>query len=155
MMCIGNKSTVHSWQTRKIILSLTLLHRWRFRAAQTWRDVLWHLNKGKITILPTGWFNRPISFGYMGYFVWFQTQSLFVDAFLHNNRLENLIQMMGYHPRYLDCFLKTQQYILRGDGPLPFDYRHYIAIMVSNSLRLPFFPRKIHNKIFFHSVMFN
>lgn len=61
----------------------------------------------------------------------FQAQSLFVDAFLHNNRLEHLIQLMGYHPKYLDCFLKTQQYILRGDGPLPTPYRHYIAIMAA------------------------
>jgi len=61
----------------------------------------------------------------------FQVQNLFVDAFLHNNRLEHMIQVMGYHPHYLESFLKTQQYLLRGDGPLPYDYRHYIAIMVS------------------------
>jgi hypothetical protein len=40
-------------------------------------------------------------------------------------------QVMGYHTSYLDHFLKTQNFILRGDGPLPFHYRHYIAIMVS------------------------
>ena len=39
---------------------------------------------------------------------------------------------MGLHPSYLDSFLRTQDYMLRGDGPLPFDYRHYIAIMVRN-----------------------
>ena len=50
----------------------------------------------------------------------------------HNNRLEHMIQVMGYHPKYLECFLKTQQYMLRGDGPLPYDYRHFIAIMVSD-----------------------
>ncbi|XP_013403679.1 sestrin-1 isoform X3 [Lingula anatina] len=60
-----------------------------------------------------------------------ETQMLFVDAFLQNNRLEHIVQVMGYHPKYLDSFLKTQQYILRGDGPLPYDYRHYIAIMAS------------------------
>ena len=62
------------------------------------------------------------------YFSYFQTHNLFVDAFLHNNRLEHMVQVMGYHPQYLECFLKTQQYMLRGDGPLPYDYRHYIAI---------------------------
>ena len=61
-----------------------------------------------------------------------QAHNLFVDAFLHNNRLEHMIQVMGYHPQYLEAFLKTQQYILRGDGPLSYDYRHYIAIMVSD-----------------------
>ena len=78
-----------------------------------------------------------VNFYYMGDFVWFQAQSLFVDAFLHNNRLEHLIQLMGYHPKYLDCFLKTQQFILRGDGPLPQPYRHYIAIMVSHTFHNP------------------
>ncbi|KAK9881553.1 hypothetical protein WA026_016430 [Henosepilachna vigintioctopunctata] len=38
---------------------------------------------------------------------------------------------MGYHPTYLDHFIKTQNFILRGDGPLPYDYRHYIAIMAA------------------------
>lgn len=57
------------------------------------------------------------------------TQSLFIDAFLQNNRLDHVTQLMGYHPKYLDVFLKTQHFILRGDGPLPYDYRHYIAIM--------------------------
>uniref|UniRef100_A0A8C5XA10 Sestrin 3 n=1 Tax=Malurus cyaneus samueli TaxID=2593467 RepID=A0A8C5XA10_9PASS len=36
---------------------------------------------------------------------------------------------MGYHPQYLDSFLKTQHYLMHMDGPLPFDCRHYIAIM--------------------------
>lgn len=42
-----------------------------------------------------------------------------------------MVQVMGYHPQYLDAFQKTQQFLLRGDGPLPHEYRHYIAIMVS------------------------
>lgn len=65
------------------------------------------------------------------HFVVLQTQMLFVDAFLQNNRLDHVTQLMGYHPNYLEMFLRTQQYLLRGDGPLPFHYRHYIAIMVS------------------------
>lgn len=64
------------------------------------------------------------------FFLSFQTQMVFIDAFLQNNRLDHLTQLMGYHPTYLENFLRTQQYLLRGDGPLPFHYRHYIAIMV-------------------------
>ncbi|EEB14165.1 P53 regulated pa26 nuclear protein sestrin, putative [Pediculus humanus corporis] len=60
-----------------------------------------------------------------------QTHLLFVDAFLQNNRLDHVTQVMGYHPLYLDIFLKTQNFILRGDGPLPYDYRHFIAIMAA------------------------
>lgn len=60
----------------------------------------------------------------------FQTQMLYVDAFLQNNRLDHVTQLVGFHPSYLECFLRTQQFLLREDGPLPFDYRHFIAIMV-------------------------
>ncbi|KAL3883232.1 hypothetical protein ACJMK2_029519 [Sinanodonta woodiana] len=56
---------------------------------------------------------------------------LFVDAFLQNNRLDHVTQLMGYHPQYLESFLRTQQYLLRGEGPLPPDYRHFIAIMAA------------------------
>ncbi|KAI6078199.1 hypothetical protein LUU34_00779100 [Aix galericulata] len=56
-------------------------------------------------------------------------QFLFVKALASRGRLEAVTQQMGYHPRYLDSFLKTQHYLLHMDGPLPFDCRHYIAIM--------------------------
>ncbi|NWH18318.1 SESN3 protein, partial [Grus americana] len=45
--------------------------------------------------------------------------------------LEAVTQQMGYHPQYLDSFLKTQHYLMHMDGPLPFDCRHYIAIMAA------------------------
>lgn len=54
-----------------------------------------------------------------------------MDAFLQNNRLDHVSRVMASHPSYLDHFLRTQHFILRGDGPLPYDYRHLIAIMVS------------------------
>ncbi|KAG2467536.1 SESN3 protein, partial [Polypterus senegalus] len=38
---------------------------------------------------------------------------------------------MAYHPQYLESFLRTQHYILHMDGPLPFHYRHFIAIMAA------------------------
>ncbi|XP_046393938.1 sestrin homolog [Ischnura elegans] len=59
------------------------------------------------------------------------THMLFIDAFLQNNRLDHVTQVIGYHPTYLDVFLRTQNFILRGDGPLPYDYRHFIAIMAA------------------------
>ena len=43
------------------------------------------------------------------------------------------LQHMCLHPEYLTVFSRTQHFIMRGDGPLPFDMRHYIAIMVSGS----------------------
>lgn len=56
---------------------------------------------------------------------------LFVKVLASRGRLEAVTQQMGYHPQYLDSFLKTQHYLMHMDGPLPFDCRHYIAIMVS------------------------
>lgn len=60
-----------------------------------------------------------------------QTHVLLMDAFVQNNRLDHVSRVMSSHPSYLEHFLRTQHFILRGDGPLPYDYRHLIAIMVS------------------------
>ncbi|CAL1287134.1 unnamed protein product [Larinioides sclopetarius] len=45
--------------------------------------------------------------------------------------LNHVIKQIGYHPEYLKEFLGTQNYLLKGDGPLRYDYRHYIAIMAA------------------------
>ncbi|KAM7094795.1 sestrin-3-like isoform 1-T1 [Ciconia maguari] len=58
-------------------------------------------------------------------------QFLFVKVLASRGRLEAVTQQMGYHPQYLDSFLKTQHYLMHMDGPLPFDCRHYIAIMAA------------------------
>ena len=67
-------------------------------------------------------------------FFCFQSHMLFMDAFLQNNRLDHVSRVMSSHPSYLEHFLRTQNFILRGDGPLPYDYRHLIAIMVRINL---------------------
>uniref|UniRef100_A0A8C0C1J2 Sestrin 3 n=1 Tax=Buteo japonicus TaxID=224669 RepID=A0A8C0C1J2_9AVES len=56
---------------------------------------------------------------------------LFVKVLASRGRLEAVTQQMGYHPQYLDSFLKMQHYLMHMDGPLPFDCRHYIAIMAA------------------------
>ncbi|XP_068019702.1 sestrin-3-like isoform X2 [Melanerpes formicivorus] len=58
-------------------------------------------------------------------------QLLLVKVLANRGRLEAVTQQMGYHPQYLDSFLKTQHYLMHMDGPLPFDCRHYIAIMAA------------------------
>lgn len=47
------------------------------------------------------------------------------------DELDHVTQVIGYHPSYLEHFLKIQTFIMQGDGPLPYDYRHYLAIIVS------------------------
>uniref|UniRef100_A0A023GM61 P53 regulated pa26 nuclear protein sestrin n=1 Tax=Amblyomma triste TaxID=251400 RepID=A0A023GM61_AMBTT len=56
------------------------------------------------------------------------TQVLFIDALCQSSHLDLL---MGYHSAYQGPFLKTQNFILKSDGPLPYDQRHYIAIMAA------------------------
>lgn len=46
-------------------------------------------------------------------------QLLFVKALASRGRLEAITQQMGYHPQYLDSFLRMQHYLLHMDGPLP------------------------------------
>lgn len=48
------------------------------------------------------------------------------------------LQVMGLHPQYMKIFNKSQSFIMRGDGPLPYPYRHYIAIMVSPPICIRF-----------------
>lgn len=38
---------------------------------------------------------------------------------------------MSFHPQYLSIFSKSQAFVMRGDGPLPFHYRNFIAIMAA------------------------
>lgn len=45
--------------------------------------------------------------------------------------LDHVSQVIGYHPSYLQQFIKIQNFIMEGDGPLPYDFRHYLAIIVS------------------------
>jgi hypothetical protein len=61
--------------------------------------------------------------------------------------LDKWINVMAAHPNYLDPYLRTHNFIMRGDGPLPYNVRHYIALMVSCSVCLSLPVWKNH---FFH-----
>ncbi|XP_030260717.1 sestrin-1 isoform X1 [Sparus aurata] len=60
-----------------------------------------------------------------------RTQTIFEDAFAALGRLDNISVVMGFHPQYLESFLRTQHYLLQMDGPLSLHYRHYIGIMAA------------------------
>lgn len=55
----------------------------------------------------------------------------YTDHPMEKIKLDHVTQVIGYHPKYLEHFLRTQNFIMNGDGPLPYNYRHYLAIMVS------------------------
>lgn len=76
-----------------------------------------------------------VTFFGMLFLFYLQTKVLFTEAYRQNSRLDHLTQIMGFHPQYLACFLRTQNRLMRAEGPLPYEYRHYIAIIVSKSKR--------------------
>lgn len=45
--------------------------------------------------------------------------------------LDHVSQVIGYHPSYLQHFIKTQSFMMQRDGPLPYDYRYYLAIIAA------------------------
>ena len=55
---------------------------------------------------------------------------LLVESFLLSGRVTNVTSLIAFHPQYLECFLKAEYFMFKGEGPLPFDWRCYIAIMV-------------------------
>ena len=63
------------------------------------------------------------------------TDSLLVESFLASGRLTHVHWLMGYHPQYLECFLNTHFYLMRAEGPLPFNWRCYIAILAASRHR--------------------
>lgn len=68
------------------------------------------------------------------YAVWFlQIRSFLIKVFLQNNSLDRTVEVMAYHPKYLSLFLNTQRFLMQADGPLSFQERHYIAILVSET----------------------
>ncbi|XP_069751228.1 sestrin-1-like isoform X3 [Narcine bancroftii] len=58
-------------------------------------------------------------------------RQLYIEAFVSTGRVNNITMVMGLHPQYLESFWKTQYYLLQMDGPLPYHYRHYIALMAA------------------------
>ncbi|XP_048413942.1 sestrin-1-like isoform X2 [Stegostoma tigrinum] len=58
-------------------------------------------------------------------------RQIFIEAFVSTGRVDNVTMVMGLHPQYLESFWKTQYYLLQMDGPLPYHYRHYIAVMAA------------------------
>ena len=63
------------------------------------------------------------------------TDSLLVESFLASGRLTHVHWLMGYHPQYLECFLNTHFYLMRAEGPVPFHWRCYIAILAASRHR--------------------
>lgn len=64
-----------------------------------------------------------------------QILSLLVESFLLSGRVTNVTCLIAFHPQYLEGFLRTEYFMFKGEGPLPFDWRCYIAIMAASRHR--------------------
>lgn len=60
-------------------------------------------------------------------------QNLGLEALMSSGRVDNLAVVMGLHPDYLIRFWRLHYLLLHTDGPLASSWRHYIAIMVSQT----------------------
>ncbi|XP_039978269.1 sestrin-2 isoform X1 [Xiphias gladius] len=58
-------------------------------------------------------------------------QDILIESFLSLGCVDHIIMVMALHPAYLSCFLRTQHALLELDGPLPHQWRHYIAVMAA------------------------
>lgn len=52
-------------------------------------------------------------------------------ALMENTELDHVTKVIAYHPCYLEHYLNTQNFVMHCDGPLPFHFRYYIAIMAA------------------------
>ncbi|CAI2736371.1 unnamed protein product [Schistosoma spindalis] len=65
----------------------------------------------------------------------YTTYILFREYWFQWGRLNNYINVMGYHPEYLECYMKLKDHLFRGDLPLPYPDRYYIAIIAAAQQR--------------------
>ncbi|KAL7058756.1 hypothetical protein AAHC03_013469 [Spirometra sp. Aus1] len=67
----------------------------------------------------------------------YTTYVLYCEHWYRWGRLENFIQVLGYHPEFLESFLKTHEHLFHGDLPMPYPDRHYLAILAATEMRCP------------------
>jgi len=60
---------------------------------------------------------------------------LFVDIFLLTGRVNHLNRMMVLHTSYFEKYYEAFNFIMREPGPLPLDWRNYIAILAASRFR--------------------
>ncbi|KAF5402248.1 Sestrin [Paragonimus heterotremus] len=63
------------------------------------------------------------------------TYTLFREYWFQWGRLENYICVMGFHPEYLECYMKMQALLFHADLPLPYPDRHYLAVLAAAEQR--------------------
>lgn len=44
---------------------------------------------------------------------------------------DHVTKVIAYHPKYFEHYIKTHRYLMYDDGPLPYTWRHYLAIIAA------------------------
>lgn len=57
--------------------------------------------------------------------------TLFKSSWLNTGRVTHLCRILAWHPAFLEKWMETYDFLLRADGPLPFVWRHYLAIIAA------------------------
>lgn len=57
--------------------------------------------------------------------------TLFKASWLNTGRITHLNRIIAWHPTFLEKWTETFDFLLRADGPLPFVWRHYIALIAA------------------------
>lgn len=61
--------------------------------------------------------------------------TLFKASWLNTGRVTHLSRILAWHPAFLEKFTETTDFLLRADGPLPFPYRHYLALLSASRFK--------------------
>eukprot|EP00741_Cyanophora_paradoxa_P016244 tig00000197_g15683.t1 len=69
-------------------------------------------------------------------------QSIFEKTFNETGLVSHFERVMAYLPPIYEAFNATFSYVMRGPGPLPVTWRHYIAVLASARHRCEYFVRR-------------
>lgn len=54
---------------------------------------------------------------------------IYTENFLNDSYIDDVVRVMSFHPVFLKEFVKFHNYLMYSQGVLPYESRHYIAIM--------------------------
>eukprot|EP00698_Gefionella_okellyi_P021409 TRINITY_DN6935_c0_g1_i1.p1 TRINITY_DN6935_c0_g1~~TRINITY_DN6935_c0_g1_i1.p1 ORF type:complete len:543 (-),score=94.26 TRINITY_DN6935_c0_g1_i1:125-1753(-) len=64
-----------------------------------------------------------------------EIREIFIESFIHNGRVSHVHRLLAWHPPYMAVFYKSNDFLMRGSGPLPHHWCNYIAIMAASRHR--------------------
>lgn len=59
-------------------------------------------------------------------------QKIFIENITHDGYIDDMTRILSFHSDFLKEYIKFHNYLMYGQGALPYELRHYIAIMASS-----------------------